>query len=361
MVKNVYILETKLNLEKIERLKSMLQYTQEYKVIRAYTFADYIVTELKSPLRIMRMVKKSTCPIIHLNWLLESVPFIRLLNPLDYEIDVSEARKQAIIDLSTHVAVRTLPRQYTWDQIAKKRSNVVSLESTGLQARSQFTRLYGSRIKSVKKHSINKVSVLGTLEQKVLSSASLPPSQGTDSQSNSCSTVTVKEEEPIITSDPTITTNVTLTFKSETTNRAGPSIKNEPSIKNDGVDMNKQAETFSNGGESSKVKQADTNLVSNVDIQDTATLNNGRNSNALQETNKVTSSNKQVDTVHDSGFSIIDTNVILQSSKSLSYSAPETHSFHNSARENQNFSCSNISSMEDFDSKKFSLSYILSL
>ncbi|KAG2232998.1 hypothetical protein INT48_001061, partial [Thamnidium elegans] len=291
----------------------MLQYTQEYKVIRAYTFADYIVTELKSPLRIMRMVKKSTCPIIHLNWLLESVPFIRLLNPLDYEIDVSEARKQAIIDLSTHVA-KVLA--YKLDL------NLLDCMEAGLN-----------------QHSINKVSVLGTLEQKVLSSASLPPSQGTDSQSNSCSTVTVKEEEPIITSDPTITTNVTLTFKSETTNRAGPSIKNEPSIKNDGVDMNKQAETFSNGGESSKVKQADTNLVSNVDIQDTATLNNGRNSNALQETNKVTSSNKQVDTVHDSGFSIIDTNVILQSSKSLSYSAPETHSFHNSARENQNFSC----------------------
>lgn len=80
-----------------------------------------------------------------------SVPFMRLLNPLDYEINVSEARKQAIIDLSTRVPVRTLPRQYTWDQIAKKRSNAAALESTGLQARSQFIRSYGSRAKLVKK------------------------------------------------------------------------------------------------------------------------------------------------------------------------------------------------------------------
>lgn len=58
MVKNVYILETKLSLAKIGLLKSMLQYTQEYKVIQVYTLADYIVTELRSPLRIMRMVKK---------------------------------------------------------------------------------------------------------------------------------------------------------------------------------------------------------------------------------------------------------------------------------------------------------------
>ncbi|KAI9264683.1 hypothetical protein EDC94DRAFT_693404 [Helicostylum pulchrum] len=342
MVKNVYILETKLSLAKIGRLKSMLQYTQEYRVIQVYTLADYIVTELRSPLRIMRMVKKSTCPIIHLNWLLESVPFMRLLNPLDYEINVSEARKQAIIDLSTRVPVRTLPRQYTWDQIAKKRSNAAALESTGLQARSQF----------IRSHSINKVSALGNLEQQVVSSASLPPSQGMESQSNTCSTVTVKQEELIAISDPTTTTNTSLTFKLETTTN-----RTEPSIKKECADINCQAETFSSG-ESSKIKRADTNLVSNVDIQDTTTLNNnGSNSSVLQETNKATSSNKKVGTAHGSSFSIVDTNAILHSS----YSIAEAHPFHGSATENVNFSCSSISSLEDFDSKKFSLSYILSL
>lgn len=198
------------------------------------------------------------------------------------------------------------------------------------------------------RHSIQKVSVLGTLEQHVVSSASLPPSQVTESQSNTCSTVTVKQEELVVTSVLATTTHAGLIFKSETTNRT------EPSIKNENVDINSQTVTFSSGGESSKIKQADTNLVYNVDIQDTITLNNnGSNSSVLQETNKATSSKKQVDTAHD----FVDTNAILHSSSSTAEAYPS----HNSAPENVNFSCSSISSLEDFDSKKFSLSYILSL
>lgn len=185
-----------------------------------------------------------------------------------------------------------------------------------------------------------------------MSSASLPPSQGMESQSNTCSTVTVKQEELIAISDPTTTTNTSLTFKLETTTN-----RTKPSIKKECADINCQAETFSSG-ESSKIKRADTNLVSNVGIQDTTTLNNnGSNSSVLQETNKATSSNKQVGTAHGSSFSIVDTNAILHSS----YSIAEAHPFHGSATENVNFSCSSISSLEDFDSKKLSLSYILSL
>lgn len=181
-----------------------------------------------------------------------------------------------------------------------------------------------------------------------MSSASLPPYQVTDSQSNTCSTVTVKQEELVVTT----TVHAGLTFKSETTNRT------EPSIKNESVDINSQAMAFSSGGESSKIKQANTNLVYNVDIRDTITLNNNcSNSSVLQETNKATSSKKQVDTAHDFSFSIVDTNVIPHSSNSTA----EAYPFHGSAPENVNFSCSSISSLEDFDSKKFSLSYILSL
>lgn len=58
MAKKIYILETKLSSEKVQQLAEMLQVTQKYKMTRNYTLADYIVTELKSPSRIMRMVKK---------------------------------------------------------------------------------------------------------------------------------------------------------------------------------------------------------------------------------------------------------------------------------------------------------------
>lgn len=88
-----------------------------------------------------------------------SIPFEKLLNPLNYLINVSEARKQAFAELSTRVPVRTLPRQYTWDQIAKMRLNRTGLETnnirllknSGLQARSQFNRLYGSKAKPMNK------------------------------------------------------------------------------------------------------------------------------------------------------------------------------------------------------------------
>lgn len=123
--------------------------------------------------------------------------------------------------------------------------------------------------------------------------------------------------------------------------------------------MNKKAEIFCNSDESSKIKQTDANLISNFDIQDAAILNHDKNSSALKDTNKIISSNKSVDTANDSSFSIVDTNTILH--LNLSYPTPEAHRFQDSAPENLNFSCSSISSIEDFDSKKFSLSYMLSL
>lgn len=64
-----------------------------------------------------------------------------------------------MIDLSTRIPVRTLPRQYTWDQIAKKRLNQAGLEANpkvlrtaGLQARSLFKRSYSNKTDSKQKY-----------------------------------------------------------------------------------------------------------------------------------------------------------------------------------------------------------------
>lgn len=84
-----------------------------------------------------------------------SIRLEKQLDPQDYLIDISEARKQAIIDLSTRVAARALPRQLTWDQVALRRQNRSSFEkdsylarNAGLQECSRFSKSYSSRHRS---------------------------------------------------------------------------------------------------------------------------------------------------------------------------------------------------------------------
>lgn len=58
MLKKVYIIEAKLSLEKNRQLTEYLESEKEYEKIESYAHADYIITELKSPSRIMRNVRK---------------------------------------------------------------------------------------------------------------------------------------------------------------------------------------------------------------------------------------------------------------------------------------------------------------
>lgn len=57
--KKVFIIEAKLSPEELKNITEMLNSKpKEYKRVYACAIADYIITELKSPSRIMRNVKK---------------------------------------------------------------------------------------------------------------------------------------------------------------------------------------------------------------------------------------------------------------------------------------------------------------
>ena len=91
MLKKVYIIEAKVEQSKLEYLIEMMERkSKHFKRVQACTIADYIVTELKSSVRIIRNVKKvillavskeevqlltllfqSTCPIVHIDWLFQ--------------------------------------------------------------------------------------------------------------------------------------------------------------------------------------------------------------------------------------------------------------------------------------------------
>lgn len=58
MLKRIYIIEAKLSSDKIQQLNKLLESKQDYEKIDSCAHADYIVTELKSPYRIMRNVRK---------------------------------------------------------------------------------------------------------------------------------------------------------------------------------------------------------------------------------------------------------------------------------------------------------------
>ncbi|KAI9365668.1 hypothetical protein BD770DRAFT_77272 [Pilaira anomala] len=408
MAKTIYILETKLSSEKVQQLTEMLQVTQEYKMTRNYTLADYIVTELKSPSRIMRMVKKSTCPIVHISWLLESIQQESLLNPLNYLIDVSEARKQVRIDLSTRISVRTLPRQYTWDQIAKKRLNQAGLEvnpkvlrTAGLQARSLFKRSHSNKTNSTQKRPVNKVTTLDNLEQEIQSAATLPSSDHPDK--NHSNGIVKKEEASTVTfpssngTRPLGNRSFSNIVKKEEVTANFPSSHNIYSpVKGRDVVVKKEnavptipatADSLSDilsrlkssirYGTTYKPNQAETSDKSKlIDVKLTPTpISNeikrtGSSNVQQQETNKAVSLNKQ--DIHESSFSVVDTTEVnsLPASNCLSFSITEVHehptekkqSFESySVPESLNFSFSSISSIEEFEPKKYSLSSILSL
>lgn len=59
MPKKIYIIEAKLSSERVNYLNEILERrSKEYERVFACTIADYIVTALKSPSRIIRNVKK---------------------------------------------------------------------------------------------------------------------------------------------------------------------------------------------------------------------------------------------------------------------------------------------------------------
>lgn len=125
-----------------------------------------------------------------------------------------------------------------------------------------------------------------------------------------------------------------------------------------------QAET------SDKSKLIDVKLTPKVSIPISNEIERASSSNVQQETNKDISLNKQ--DVHESSFSVVDSTEVnsLPASNSLSFSITKAHeypiekkqSFEScSVPENLNFSFSSISSIEEFEPKKYSLSSILSL
>lgn len=58
MLKSVFVIEAKLSLEKTQEVKKYLESNAGFEKTDSCAHADYIVTELKSPSRIMRNAKK---------------------------------------------------------------------------------------------------------------------------------------------------------------------------------------------------------------------------------------------------------------------------------------------------------------
>jgi hypothetical protein len=79
-----------------------------------------------------------------------SIRLRKQLNPDDYVIDVSEARKQEALRLSSRAAIRALPMQLTWDQVAARRRVNRNSFYAGVQERRQFQNTFGSRNKTLK-------------------------------------------------------------------------------------------------------------------------------------------------------------------------------------------------------------------
>ncbi|KAI8086904.1 uncharacterized protein B0P05DRAFT_15068 [Gilbertella persicaria] len=120
MILRIYLIELKLSVVKLERINELLECRKNSLcLVNSYFAADYIVTELKSPSRILRNTKEvmSTCPVVHVNWLIDSsISNDTLLDPKPYMIDVSAARKEQIPR-----ALSPLPRQVTWEQLSEAR------------------------------------------------------------------------------------------------------------------------------------------------------------------------------------------------------------------------------------------------
>lgn len=155
MPKKIYIIEAKLSSETVNYLTEILERrSKEYRRVFACTIADYIVTELKSPSRIIRNVKKSTCPVLNIKWLFESLRSEKPLNITDYVIDVTEERKKMALELSLRVDRSALPQQLTWEEVSDRRlnrsnqiygKNIKLVKNSALQERNLFMRSYGGR------------------------------------------------------------------------------------------------------------------------------------------------------------------------------------------------------------------------
>lgn len=75
-MKKIYLIEAKLSIEKLERLREILEkQEQDFTRAESCTRADYIVTELKSPSRIIKNARR-VCKKVFIS---ESRPFFSKL------------------------------------------------------------------------------------------------------------------------------------------------------------------------------------------------------------------------------------------------------------------------------------------
>ncbi|KAI8376692.1 hypothetical protein EDC96DRAFT_495455 [Choanephora cucurbitarum] len=116
MTFNVFLLELKLSIVKVESIAKLMHLNKDALcLVRSHYDADYIATELKSPSRIIRNTLKATCPVVHIDWLVDSLALNKiLLDPTPYIIDVSTERRKV-----TSSVILPLPNQVTWKQLAE--------------------------------------------------------------------------------------------------------------------------------------------------------------------------------------------------------------------------------------------------
>ncbi|KAF1797202.1 hypothetical protein FB192DRAFT_1466361 [Mucor lusitanicus] len=131
--KRIFLIRLKTTPFRFERVKHFVQcWKDDFCLCTSYLAADYIVTELKSPSRIIRNAKQSTCPVVHMNWILDSLCLNKALDPDKYTINVSEARATDM-----PLPLKPLPRQVKWIQLADMHNK--ALEESGIPTTFRFT------------------------------------------------------------------------------------------------------------------------------------------------------------------------------------------------------------------------------
>ncbi|KAI8343108.1 hypothetical protein BC941DRAFT_410441 [Chlamydoabsidia padenii] len=84
-----YILPIKLDQDKIKSLHEDIV-SLDGTCLSSLTDATFIITGLKSPTRIQRhIIKKTTCPVVHIKWISECVTQQRFLDPASYTIKIA--------------------------------------------------------------------------------------------------------------------------------------------------------------------------------------------------------------------------------------------------------------------------------
>ncbi|KAG2202670.1 hypothetical protein INT47_002102 [Mucor saturninus] len=390
MFKSVFIIEAKLTSDKTQQVNQYLETSTGYEKTDSCVHADYIVTELKSSSRIMRFVKKSTCPVVHVTWLLESIRLGNQLDPHDYLIDVSEARKQLENDISARIADRALPRQLTWDQVALRRLNRENFENNshlarnaGLRERARFSISYGSRLKSSERTSLSRTSLLKLQEKKVSSINISVSSAGSPSY---IAPVGNPDKDASL-----IKHHITQYQKDKSPSLLNGGLLKKPTgfhnVCNDSEINVTFAPLINDSGESSNgnAKEADSSVsscdtviirddifdknVSPTKLDEIIFIGDDSENDIVEETAS-NNTDKDLNDESDQGFSIFDNQETSTSQDDneediLCSSGKVINSSNNSPYGNEpdskfEFNCSSISSLE-FDTSSYSLSAILSL